>query len=618
MLLINVESEAELRLLDRIAGERSGTIAPVGLRVNPEVTVDTPHAYIKTGEKGHKFGIPYDEVLRRGARGGVAAERRARRARHAHRLAAVARRCRTSDGIERLTSACSTQFGASGIDVAPLPRHRWRARRVVRRRGSRPTSSASRELVVPLLGADRPHAPHGAGALHRRQRRACCSRACCIASTAAARSIVITDAGMTELLRPSHYDAYHRIEAVQPQRRVRSSADVVGPVCESGDFLALDREMPTTSSAGDLLAVHDVGAYGYVHGVELQRAAARRRGARRRRSLRGRHGARDVRGPGAARAQPTPTGGTPDARRTDGGHARSVPAIAELRARDAGAPASAMVLHAGDYCAPFSLKPFEDAQHVARRACSARNDGDHAGPARHGRGRASASSCSSRRTASRSAGQQHPRSCTTSATCSRGRIEAHSIVVHGFTHQQEMKTRGDTLIVNPGEACGWLYGTPTAAILDLDTKKVEFISARRTCALDDLTAAQPDPHHRLRLAVHAADRAPRPRSARVLRDPSADAHARVDPRVEADRHHPQRRPELGLRRGRADRRSARCSTSRRSSASATGCSSSRTSQGGAGHRAAAEREYGRAELEVDEPERAVRGIRREGAASRCG
>ena len=55
-------------------------------------------------------------------------------------------------------------------------------------------------------------------------------------------------------------------------------------------------------------------------------------------------------------------------------------------------------------------------------------------------------------------------------------IEGHSIVVHGFTHQQEMKTRGDTLIVNPGEACGWLYGTPKAAILDLDTKQVEFLS----------------------------------------------------------------------------------------------------------------------------------------------
>jgi predicted phosphodiesterase len=53
-------------------------------------------------------------------------------------------------------------------------------------------------------------------------------------------------------------------------------------------------------------------------------------------------------------------------------------------------------------------------------------------------------------------------------------IAHHSIVVHGFTHREEMKTRGDTLIVNPGEGCGWLYGTPSGAVLDLDTKTVEF------------------------------------------------------------------------------------------------------------------------------------------------
>ena len=62
VLLINAESEAEVRLLDRIAGEL-GVIAPVGIRVNPEVTVDSSHRYIKTGEKGAKFGVPFDEVL---------------------------------------------------------------------------------------------------------------------------------------------------------------------------------------------------------------------------------------------------------------------------------------------------------------------------------------------------------------------------------------------------------------------------------------------------------------------------------------------------------------------------------------------------------------------------
>jgi len=67
---------------------------------------------------------------------------------------------------------------------------------------------------------------------------------------------------MTELIRPSHYDAFHRIEPVRASSG-RMTADVVGPVCESGDFLALGREM-AQANAGDLLAVYDVGAYGYV------------------------------------------------------------------------------------------------------------------------------------------------------------------------------------------------------------------------------------------------------------------------------------------------------------------------------------------------------------------
>ena len=56
-----------------------------------------------------------------------------------------------------------------------------------------------------------------------------------------------------------------------------------------------------------------------------------------------------------------------------------------------------------------------------------------------------------------------------------GLSSAHDIVVHGFTHREEMKARGKTVIVNPGEACGWLHGAPTAAILDLDTRQVEII-----------------------------------------------------------------------------------------------------------------------------------------------
>jgi diaminopimelate decarboxylase len=72
---------------------------------------------------------------------------------------------------------------------------------------------------------------------------------------------IITDAGMNDLLRPSHYDAYHHIEAIVP-RDTTGVFDVVGPVCESGDFLALGRTMEAVEQ-GDLLAVRSAGAYGF-------------------------------------------------------------------------------------------------------------------------------------------------------------------------------------------------------------------------------------------------------------------------------------------------------------------------------------------------------------------
>ncbi|MBC7896990.1 MAG: diaminopimelate decarboxylase, partial [Cytophagaceae bacterium] len=75
------------------------------------------------------------------------------------------------------------------------------------------------------------------------------------------RELLITDAGMTDLLRPSHYDAYHRICAVV-HAPAQGTFDVVGPICESGDFLAIDREMDDVE-AGALLCVCTTGAYGY-------------------------------------------------------------------------------------------------------------------------------------------------------------------------------------------------------------------------------------------------------------------------------------------------------------------------------------------------------------------
>jgi putative phosphoesterase len=149
-----------------------------------------------------------------------------------------------------------------------------------------------------------------------------------------------------------------------------------------------------------------------------------------------------------------------------------VPAIAEFVKLMQGAGV-AMLIHAGDYCAPFALHPIEAAS-MSLAGVFGRNDGDTQGllatatagfGAELFEGPHSFELGGQRILVVHDIGDVQARS-----------IDAHSIVVQGFTHQQEMKSRGDTLIVNPGESCGWLYGTPKAAILDLDSKQVEFIS----------------------------------------------------------------------------------------------------------------------------------------------
>jgi diaminopimelate decarboxylase len=255
--LVNAESEAEIRALDRIAGEE-GTTARVGLRVNPEVTVDSSHRYIKTGERGAKFGIPFDEVLDV-ARIAASLPNVALLGLDMHIGSQLFRIDPYVDGVERLTGLLDS-IRSEGIDtlryldiggglgvsysdeVSPdLGRF---ARALVKR-------------VVPtgltLLMEPGRFIVGNAGVLLTR---------ILYRKHSGGRDFLVTDAGMTELIRPSHYDAYHRIESVRPNGQ-SMTADVVGPICESGDFLALGREMDD-ASAGDLLAVHDVGAYGYV------------------------------------------------------------------------------------------------------------------------------------------------------------------------------------------------------------------------------------------------------------------------------------------------------------------------------------------------------------------
>lgn len=148
-----------------------------------------------------------------------------------------------------------------------------------------------------------------------------------------------------------------------------------------------------------------------------------------------------------------------------------VDAIAEFARRFAEAGVG-MVLHCGDYCAPFSLAPIQ-AHHLALVGVFGRNDGDPEAlraVANAGMGSELFEAPHSFELLGRRILLVHDLGDALQRS-----IEAHDIVVHGHTHREEMKTRGSTLLVNPGEACGWLHGSPSAAILDLDDRRVEIL-----------------------------------------------------------------------------------------------------------------------------------------------
>jgi len=149
-----------------------------------------------------------------------------------------------------------------------------------------------------------------------------------------------------------------------------------------------------------------------------------------------------------------------------------VPAIRELATRLA-AKGVELVLHAGDFCAPFSLAPFRDLN-LPLACLFVINDGDHEGLkayAAMGMGMELYESPHSMDVAGHRIMLVHD-----VGELAQRSIETHAIIVHGFTHRSEMKERGDTLLINPGEACGWLRGTPTCAVLDIDSRKLEYLS----------------------------------------------------------------------------------------------------------------------------------------------
>ena len=256
---LNVESEGELRVIDRVAAAM-GVRAPVALRVNPEVVVNSPHAYIRTGERGNKFGIEFAEAV---AVAHLALSLPAVRlvGFDMHVGSQVSSVEPYAHGLARLLELVRHMRAAGADELTVLDLGGGFA--VTYENEVESDLQGFAELLRPAFedaGLDVVLEPGrflvgNAGLLLTRV---------LYRKRSGGKEFVITDAGMSELLRPSHYDAYHRIEAVGERRgrRARLVADVVGPVCESGDFFARDREIEDVAP-GELLAVHSAGAYGY-------------------------------------------------------------------------------------------------------------------------------------------------------------------------------------------------------------------------------------------------------------------------------------------------------------------------------------------------------------------
>jgi diaminopimelate decarboxylase len=270
VLSFNVESEEELLTIDAVA-KSLDKIAPVALRVNPDVDAAT-HKYISTGKSQNKFGIGLDRI--------EAAYELAAGLTHVKIVGIqthIGSQIRESKPfvealqklvplVKRLRERHQLEFFSIGGGIGIVyhgslesGREEWWSDEKTKQGMTIEEYVTAIEPLLEDIGVRVLLEPGrflvgNAGIL--------VSRVLYMKETPAKR-FVIVDAGMNDLIRPALYDGFHEIVAVERRPELNPIvADVVGPVCESGDFLALDREIPGCQS-GDLLAVMSAGAYGF-------------------------------------------------------------------------------------------------------------------------------------------------------------------------------------------------------------------------------------------------------------------------------------------------------------------------------------------------------------------
>jgi len=258
ILMFNIESSAEMHAINDVAAS-VGKIAPVALRINPDIDPKT-HPYISTGLKKSKFGIAADRALEE--------FRVASTLRHIHVVGVHAhigsQLTEVTPFVESLKKVLSLvdQLKGQGTNIRYL--NIGGGLGITYSDEKPPLPHELAEALSPLVkGLDL--------TLVMEPGRVIVGNAGILVTKALYEKIgeskrfVIVDAGMNDLIRPSLYSAYHDIRPVSEAllHRPKHSVDVVGPVCESGDFLAKDRSLPEVKP-GDLLAVMSAGAYGFV------------------------------------------------------------------------------------------------------------------------------------------------------------------------------------------------------------------------------------------------------------------------------------------------------------------------------------------------------------------
>ncbi len=274
VLCFNVESEAELEYINRIAADK-GVRAPIALRVNPDVEAGS-HKYVSTGRSENKFGIALGRVAQvyeaaarmshitvRGVQMHIGSQITQAQpfAEAIEKIAPTVRELQERYAIEFLSIG-----GGMGIvyhsSFASGRGDWWRDETNTEAKDALTIDEYAAAIVPPLraLGLRILLEPGrflvgNAGVLLTRVR---------YLKQAEQKKFVIVDAGMNDLIRPALYQSYHEIVPVrEPVTDARESVDVVGPVCESGDFFAQDRALPEMQE-GDLAAIMSAGAYGFV------------------------------------------------------------------------------------------------------------------------------------------------------------------------------------------------------------------------------------------------------------------------------------------------------------------------------------------------------------------